>query len=748
MSDYKPLKDFCGFNRAVIIGVGLIGGSLARALRLAKGAGQIVGVGRKESTLKRAVELGVIDSYSLDAADAVRSADLVVIAVPVLATAAILRLIKDTLPATAILTDVGSAKGLVVKEVKEIFGYIPTNFVPGHPIAGSEKSGVEAINPDLYRQHKVILTPLQETDPNAVAKVTALWELVGAQVLQMDVKYHDQVLAVTSHLPHLLAYSLVDTLASQEQNQEIFRYAAGGFRDFTRIASSDPTMWHDIFVANREAVLEGLDAFSEGLAQLRAALECSDGPKLMGIFTRAKSARDRFTKMLAHKAYVDPMNCEYTNFIVRKGEPLTGSLRVPGDKSISHRSIMLGAIAQGMTEIEGFLEGEDSLATLQAFRDMGVVIEGPHQGRVRVHGAGLRGLKKPHGELYLGNSGTSMRLLAGLLCAQEFDSRLTGDDSLSKRPMNRVIHPLGEMGGRISSGDGCPPLEVQGGQRLMGIRYQMPVASAQVKSSLLLAGLYAQGETCVIEPAPTRDHTERMLTGFGYQVVVKQIDAAQREVTISGGGKLTGTQIDVPADISSAAFFLVAASLVEGSDLLLEHVGVNPTRTGVLNILRLMGADISIQNERLIGGEPVADIRVRYAKLRGIEIPAGQVPLAIDEFPALFVAAACAQGTTVLRGAQELRVKESDRIQVMADGLARLGVSVQAQPDGIVIEGGVLLGGVVASHGDHRIAMAFAVAGQVSQGEIEISDCANVVTSFPNFVELAGRAGMNVVLKG
>lgn len=748
MSDNKQLKDCCRFGRVVIIGVGLIGGSLARALRLAKGADQVVGVGRKESTLKRAVEIGVIDSYSLDVVDAVRSADLVVIAVPVLATASILKLIKDALPANAILTDVGSAKGLVVKDIHEIFGFIPPNFVPGHPIAGSEKSGVEAANPDLYRQHKVILTPLEETDPSAVAKVRSLWELVGAQVLQMDVDYHDQVLAVTSHLPHLLAYSLVDTLASQEQNREIFRYAAGGFRDFTRIASSDPTMWHDIFVANKVALLEGLDAFSEGLAQLRTALELSDGPKLMGIFTRAKSARDRFTKMLAQKAYMEPMNTKYTNFIASKGGPLSGSLRVPGDKSISHRSIIFGAIGEGVTEIEGFLEGEDSLATLQAFRDMGVVIEGPHQGRVRVHGVGLRGLKKPHGELYLGNSGTSMRLLAGLLCAQDFDSRLTGDDSLSKRPMNRVINPLGEMRGRIDSCDGRLPLDVRGGQKLEGVRYKMPVASAQVKSSLLLAGLYAQGQTSVIEPAPTRDHTERMLTGFGYQVAVKQLCAAEREVTISGGGKLTGTQIDIPADISSAAFFLVAASLIEGSDLLLEHVGVNPTRTGVLNILQLMGADISVDNKRLVGGEPVADIRVRYAKLRGIEIPVDQVPLAIDEFPVLFVAAACAQGTTVLSGAQELRVKESDRIQVMADGLEQLGVSVQTKADGIVIKGGELSGGAVDSHGDHRIAMAFAVAGQVSQGEIEIRDCANVATSFPNFVGLANRVGMHLALTG
>ena len=427
-------------------------------------------------------------------------------------------------------------------------------------------------------------------------------------------------------------------------------------------------------------------------------------------------------------------------FAARPGGRLSGTLRVPGDKSISHRSIMLGSLAEGITRVSGFLEGEDSLATLRAFRDMGVQIDGPRDGRVTIHGVGMHGLKAPDGPLDLGNSGTSMRLMSGLMAGQGMDLTLVGDESLSGRPMKRVTDPLAQMGADIDTTQGgTAPLHVRPVDGLRGMHYDMPVASAQVKSCLLLAGLYAQGETCVTEPAPTRDHTERMLQGFGYEV-----RRSEGRSCLSGGGKLQACDIDVPADISSAAFFLVGASIAEGSDLLLEHVGMNPTRDGVVNILRLMGADIEVINRREVGGEPVADLRVRSAPLKGIRIPQNQVPLAIDEFPVLFVAAACAQGETVLTGAEELRVKESDRIQVMADGLTALGVDASPTADGIVIRGGAIGGGRVDSHGDHRIAMAFTMAALRAKGEIVINDCANVNTSFPGFVEAAADAGLKI----
>ena len=422
------------------------------------------------------------------------------------------------------------------------------------------------------------------------------------------------------------------------------------------------------------------------------------------------------------------------------GGSLNGKARVPGDKSISHRSIMLGALADGVTEIEGFLEGDDSLATLRAFRDMGVEISDPKSGRIVVHGVGMHGLKAPANALDLGNSGTSMRLIAGLMAGQSFDTVLIGDASLSRRPMRRVSDPLGKMGAHIETGkEGTPPLHIHGGCSLHGIDYDMPVASAQVKSSLLLAGLYADGVTRVAEPAVTRDHTERMLDAFGYPV---QRDG--NRVSVTGGGGLRATRIRVPGDISSAAFFIVGASIAPDSSILLEGVGINPTRTGVIDIMRLMGARIDLENERLEGGEPVADICVSSADLRGIDIPEELVPLAIDEFPAIFVAAACAKGRTRLSGARELRVKESDRIQVMADGLLALGVDATPTPDGMVIQGGALGGGRVHSHGDHRIAMSFAMAALRAQGEILIDDCRNVATSFPGFPALAGSLGLRL----
>lgn len=427
-------------------------------------------------------------------------------------------------------------------------------------------------------------------------------------------------------------------------------------------------------------------------------------------------------------------------FHVQPGGCLQGEGRVAGDKSISHRSVMLGSLAEGVTHVTGWLEAEDALCTLAAFQAMGVQIERPAEGELTIHGVGLHGLKAPAGELYLGNSGTSMRLLSGLLAGQAFDTVLTGDPSLSRRPMKRVTAPLREMGAVIETTDtGTAPLRIKGGQKLQGMHYDMPVASAQVKSCILLAGLYAEGETSVMEPAPTRDHTERMLQGFGYEV---QRDGST--VRVKSGGKLSACNIDVPADISSAAFFLVGASIAPGSDVILRHVGVNPTRTGVIDILRLMGADIQMLNPRSVGGEPVADLHVRSAKLKGINIPEDLVPLAIDEFPVLFVAAACAEGQTVLTGAEELRVKESDRIQSMADGLIALGIDAKPTPDGMVIQGGQLGSGRVDSKGDHRIAMAFAIAALRAAGPIHIDDCANVNTSFPNFVSLARQLGLGI----
>jgi 3-phosphoshikimate 1-carboxyvinyltransferase len=423
---------------------------------------------------------------------------------------------------------------------------------------------------------------------------------------------------------------------------------------------------------------------------------------------------------------------------------VSGRLAVPGDKSISHRSILLSALAEGVSEIRGFLASEDCLATLEAMRSLGVSIEQRSASEVRVSGVGLNGLKRAAHALDMGNAGTAIRLFTGLLAAQPFDTRLIGDESLMKRPMERVARPLREMGARIATHEGKPPIEVSGGARLHGIDYRMPVASAQVKSAILLAALYADGVTRVTSPAVCRDHSERMLLGAGVRVVSEGL-----ATTLEPPQRLESQNLEVPGDFSSAAFFIVAGLLgAREEGLVLANVGLNPTRVGLIEILRSMGARIEVEAPRMSGAEPVGDLRVRPSALKGMTVPASLVPLAIDEFPVLFIAAACAQGETVVTGAEELRVKESDRIAAMGAGFEVLGVEHCVTPDGMRIRGRIdgpaFGGGEIDSRGDHRIAMAFSIASLRAEKPIRVCDTTNVATSFPGFVELAQRAGLDL----
>lgn len=431
------------------------------------------------------------------------------------------------------------------------------------------------------------------------------------------------------------------------------------------------------------------------------------------------------------------------DFRIEPAPATGGTITVPGDKSVSHRALMFGSIADGTTRVGGFLAGEDCLATLAACRAMGVAVETPSPTHVVVHGVGLHGLAAPVKPLDLGNSGTAMRLMCGLLAGQAFDSTLIGDASLSGRPMGRVIRPLEAMGARIESREGRPPLVIRGGRPLSGIDYELPIASAQVKSCLLLAGLQATGRTTVREPAVTRDHTERMLRSMGVTVT-----SSDGRVSVEGGQVLKATKIDVPADLSSATFPMLAAILAEDAELVIENVGVNPTRTGVLDILAAMGADVRLENRRQLGAEPVADLHVHSSRLTGGTVDPALVSLAIDEFPALFIAAAAARGRTSFSGLAELRVKESDRVAAMANGLRALGITVDETADGAVVHGGRLGAGTVESCGDHRIAMAFAVAGSIAAGPVTVRDVAAVDTSFPGFGELMRGIGLRLRVAG
>jgi 3-phosphoshikimate 1-carboxyvinyltransferase len=440
------------------------------------------------------------------------------------------------------------------------------------------------------------------------------------------------------------------------------------------------------------------------------------------------------------------MSAVASRYIVQPSRRIHGEAAIPGDKSISHRALMLGSLAEGDTDIRGFLESEDCLATLVALRQLGVGIEGPNDGHVIVHGLGSSRLSAPAGPLDMGNAGTAMRLFMGLLASQPFDSQLVGDASLTRRPMERVAVPLRLMGAHIMTRDGRPPVHIHGGQSLDAIEYELPVPSAQVKSAILLAALRADGRTRVIEPAPSRDHTERMLASFGVEVL-----RSGGTIALQGGQTLRSTHVQVPGDFSSAAFFIVAACLAAPQGLILRGVGLNPTRTGLIDLLREMGADIRVRPWGKSGAathpatEPVADIEVYASPLHGIKVAAAAVPLAIDELPVFFIAAACADGETLVQGALELRVKESDRLAAMASGLGRLGVEHELLTDGVWIRGATGFGGgVIDSQGDHRVAMAFAVAGVRARAAIEIHGVESVGTSFPNFVVTAQAIGLQI----
>jgi 3-phosphoshikimate 1-carboxyvinyltransferase len=431
------------------------------------------------------------------------------------------------------------------------------------------------------------------------------------------------------------------------------------------------------------------------------------------------------------------------SFEARPVHRVAGVLEVPGDKSISHRALLLSGLADGSSEVTGFLAGEDCLASLHAMRALGVRIEQPSSTHVIVHGGGLHGLTGARQPLDMGNAGTAMRLFTGLLAAQAFSSTLIGDESLMRRPMERVARPLRLMGADVHTEEGRPPVRIGGGHALHGIDYAMPVASAQVKSAILLAGLYADGPTTVTAPAVCRDHSERMLAGCGVRLTTTGL-----ATTVYPPQRLAPQRLQIPGDFSSAAFFIVAGLLGAADGLLIENVGLNPTRTGLLDILRSMGGDIEILNARSSGAEPVADLRVRASALVGVEVPAPRVALAIDEIPVLFIAAACARGVTVVTGAEELRVKESDRIAAMSAGLVTLGVNHEVLRDGMRIEGradgAAFGGGEIDSHGDHRVAMSFSIASLRAARPIVIRDVANVATSFPGFIALARGSGLDI----
>ena len=714
------------FAKVLVAGLGMIGGSVAMDMRKLKLCEQLDAFDTNPHSLASALTSGLVDHAAERIEDLPGGYDLLVVATPVSVAATVVTRLSPMLATDAIVMDVGSCKRHFLEQMH---GQQALRVVAAHPLSGLEYSDLAAARTGLFAGKRVVLSPIQSTDTEASSSVARLWRRLGAQVLFMSPEWHDEILAKTSHLPHLLSFALYDALNSELPSTALAYFSGGGLRDFTRIAASNATMWADIFVHNKDKLLEDLGKTQQLLAEYRRLISESNYDELHAKLKAVRSAR----AWLNDQARLD-----------MRSEPvqkLHGVCQVPGDKSISHRALLFAALAEGESRVNNLLEGEDNLATLAALAAMGVRIVFTGRGQLQVTGLGLRGLRAPEDTLELGNSGTAARLFCGLLAAQSFSSTISGDESLNSRPMARVLQPLQLMGARFTARDGdlLPATILPADGQLRAIDYEMNIPSAQVKSALVIAALYADGVSTITECGVTRDHTERMLQSFGHKL---KRDGALLSVTPAV--RLKACELQVPGDISSATFLLVAASICADAEVLIRSVGVNPTRDGALRILQAMGADITLENSRNYGAEPVADIRVRSSTLRAISVPPEWVPLAIDEFPVLFIAAACAQGDFELRGARELKVKESDRLGGMVRGLRRLGVKVEQLEDGVIISGNggsKLPGGAVDCLGDHRLAMAFAVAACAAQDAIVISNVANVRTSFPNFTELLNGLG-------
>lgn len=729
--------------RVLIVGLGMIGASFAKALCLSQAA-TVIGLDAQAGVAEKARSMGIVDEAA-SFPTLTTPFDVVILAVPVLAMGPVLTQLKPWLKADTVISDVGSVKGAVVAAAREVLGDLPSGFVPGHPIAGAERSGLAAAKSDLFDHHLLILTPLPSSSPEAVQVLTRLWQSVGADVVTMSVARHDEVLAATSHLPHLLAFSLVDTLARESENREIFRYAAGGFRDFTRIAASDPTMWHDVFLANRDATLSILRRFQADLNVLAEAIENQEGATLKSVFGRAKSARDYFTEILSSRQrHSDDIRKNLIAAPVRTG--LKGEVAVPGDRSISHRAIILAALAEGQSKLRGFGNGHDNRTTLEALRKLGVCIDVDDSGCVRVAGVGRRGLKPADSPLYMGNSATSMRLMAGVLSAQPFSSELIGDASLNQRPMDRIQVPLQAMGARIELAPRkTAPIVIHPVEALKPLDYSLPMASAQVKTALLLAGLCSGVSMRLREAGPSRDHTERMLAELGCLV-----QSDQGVITLEPARQWAGFEFDIPGDFSLAAVHIAAASLVPGSELNLLQVGVNPTRLGLLDVMARMGARVQLSNYRDLGGEPTADLQVNYAPLVATDGTADVAGLVIDEYPLLFVLATQAEGRSRFSGVRELRYKETDRLKTMVEGLTTLGADIELKGDAVIIRGQnarPLDGGIVDCGGDHRVALAFVVAAQTALRPVIIRNSGRVLGAYPDFAEHALALGYSVTVE-
>ena len=724
-----------GFGNVLIIGLGMIGGSVAKALK-DRGLATLYGADRREAELALGLSTGVID-FAVDLTpDLLSKMDVVILATPVRAMESVFAELRPMLRASTLVTDVGSTKGSVIDAVKRVFGELPANIIWAHPIAGAERSGVLAANPNLFKCHKVIVTPLPNSDPNLLDRLHRLWTALGAEVVSMDVEQHDHVLAASSHLPHLLAYTLVDSLANSDRRQDVFRFAAGGFRDFTRIASSDPTMWRDVFLANKAATLSTLDEFTARLAQMRQAIEAEDGASMFGVFTRAKSARDHFLRLLEERTMGVQEEIKPVSMVLPQLSSVKGTIALLGDKSLSHRAIAMAALAEGVSQLSNLDLSSRVRVTIQAFRDMGVVIEDLGGHKLRVHGVGLRGLNAPIAPINVRNSSISLYLLLPILAGQNFSVTLVGDACLANQPLDEVLSVVEAMGAEVTTAVGCClPVSLVPKRQSM-IPVVVNTQSARLRMAVIFAGLYETEKVSLVVNGHGRTHTEDLLKAFGC-VTNKASEAS----VLPRDKALKATDIVLPADVTKSAWLILLATLLPGSYLQIANALVNETRTQYLDVLRRSGANIVTQE--VTGDTPEVSecLAIRFAPLQAFELDAAETFSLRDELVLLCVAAVYAQGRSKIYGINELPFYCEDRLRILIDCLGQLGVSCLIGVDCIEIEGRIPLGGELECAGDYALALAQLALGARSVAPIRVNDCHVVFEEFAEFESVTELLG-------
>lgn len=726
------------FGNVMIIGLGMIGGSFAKALK-ERGLATLYGADRRDGELALGVSTGVIDYPAELTAEYVTKMDIIILATPVRAMESVLSEIKPYLLPTTLVTDVGSTKGSVIDSARRVFSDVPPNFIPSHPIAGAEKSGVLASNPLLFEKHMAIVTPLSDSSPVLLDRLHRLWRSVGADVVSMDVEHHDHVLASSSHLPHLLAYTLVDALANGDRSQDVFKFAAGGFRDFTRIASSDPVMWRDVFMANKDATLATLDHFTDRLADMRTAIEQGDGASMFGVFTRAKSARDHFLRLLEQRTIGSVKEVRPMSVSVLPASSIKGNISLLGDKSLSHKAITIAALSQGVSEIKNIDLTGDVRITMQAFRDMGVVIEEVTADYLRVHGVGLRGLKAPIAPINVHQSRESLYLLLPVLAGQPFSVSVVAEDKLLNQSFGDLFSLVRQMGGRVESEIAdCLPVNLSPDVSL-DVSIELNTGSERLRMSAFLAAIYSPLEGRVVPFLPGLSHCEVLLRHFGVSILD---DGAGFRVLPAG---LIGVDVVLSGDEYEASWLVLLSSLLPGSELLIENSGLDSTSFAFMMFLRSIGADILMSPKNELGLS-VGELRSGFAELKAFSLAAEQSYQFRDVLPLLCVAAVYASGESRIQGIGSLPYHHEDRVLALVDALRQMKITCAYESGELVIEGGLPKGGELDCAGDDKLALAMLALGVRSQSVTKVNDCQKLLEEFSELESVARQLGFHCLV--